>query len=314
MLYSISIKNCFAIYHKIIFNMEADADITKFKTNVYKGCTGNVLKTIGIFGQNNVGKTCFIKTLKAVCDILLNKGNNLMPNIFHEEDTLAEFEIIFEHKNTKYKYSFSYDYDTSLYNYEKFVKVNSDNQEDVWLLKDVNHDKYMYNEINALFEATVNAVSPNNLLCYNLSVDKFPLLSRIKNIISEFASKFDFVNMNNIPMEKTIELLKNHNNLQEKVVEFVKSSDLYLEDYKYDELRRNDILFESRMSKNDSEKKPDEKVLNIPEQVIDKIALTSVYKGISVPSILFDSTGTKKIAALASYIIEGLEKKNSNCR
>ena len=314
MLYSISIKNCFAIYHKIIFNMEADADITKFKTNVYKGCTGNVLKTIGIFGQNNVGKTCFIKTLKAVCDILLNKGNNLMPNIFHEEDTLAEFEIIFEHKNTKYKYSFSYDYDTSLYNYEKFVKVNSDNQEDVWLLKDVNHDKYMYNEINALFEATVNAVSPNNLLCYNLSVDKFPLLSHIKNIISEFASKFDFVNMNNIPMEKTIELLKNHNNLQEKVVEFVKSSDLYLEDYKYDELRRNDILFESRMSKNDSEKKPDEKVLNIPEQVIDKIALTSVYKGISVPSILFDSTGTKKIAALASYIIEGLEKKNSNCR
>ena len=54
--------------------------------------------------------------------------------------------------------------------------------------------------------------------------------------------------------------------------------------------------------------KPEEKVLDIPEQFIDQMRLTSIYKGIPVPSIIFDSTGTKKIAALASYIIEGLEQ------
>ena len=54
--------------------------------------------------------------------------------------------------------------------------------------------------------------------------------------------------------------------------------------------------------------KPEEKVLDIPEQFIDQIRLVSIYKGVPVPSIIFDSTGTKKIAALASYIIEGLEQ------
>lgn len=57
-----------------------------------------------------------------------------------------------------------------------------------------------------------------------------------------------------------------------------------------------------------AEERPEEKALNIPEQIMDQIRLVSVYKGVPVPSILFDSTGTKKIAAIASYIIEGLEK------
>ena len=45
---------------------------------------------------------------------------------------------------------------------------------------------------------------------------------------------------------------------------------------------------------------------------MEQIRLVSTYKGVKVPSLIFDSTGTKKIAALASYIIEGLEQwKNS---
>lgn len=36
--------------------------------------------------------------------------------------------------------------------------------------------------------------------------------------------------------------------------------------------------------------------------------LSSTYKGIKVPSILYDSIGTKKITALTSYIIEAIEE------
>ena len=54
--------------------------------------------------------------------------------------------------------------------------------------------------------------------------------------------------------------------------------------------------------------KPDEEVLNMGEKLMEQIRLGSTYKGVKVPSLIFDSTGTKKIAALASYIIEGLEK------
>ena len=53
--------------------------------------------------------------------------------------------------------------------------------------------------------------------------------------------------------------------------------------------------------------KPDEEVLNMREKLMEQIRLVSTYKGVKVPSLIFDSTGTKKIAALASYIIEGLE-------
>ena len=53
--------------------------------------------------------------------------------------------------------------------------------------------------------------------------------------------------------------------------------------------------------------KPDEDVLNMREKLMEQIRLVSTYKGVKVPSLIFDSTGTKKIAALASYIIEGLE-------
>lgn len=54
--------------------------------------------------------------------------------------------------------------------------------------------------------------------------------------------------------------------------------------------------------------KPDEEVLNMREKLMEQIRLVSTYKGVKVPSLIFDSTGTKKIATLASYIIEGLEK------
>ena len=62
-----------------------------------------------------------------------------------------------------------------------------------------------------------------------------------------------------------------------------------------------------KFSKKD-EGKADENALNLPDSIMDQIRLVSTYKGIQVPSMIFDSTGTKKIAALASYVIEALEK------
>ena len=38
----------------------------------------------------------------------------------------------------------------------------------------------------------------------------------MKNILVSFAEKIDIINMNNIPMKHTIELMKNRNNIQKK--------------------------------------------------------------------------------------------------
>ena len=67
-------------------------------------------------------------------------------------------------------------------------------------------------------------------------------------------------------------------------------------------------LIRCSSKKGEGDEKPDEKVLDIPENIMDQIRLVSTYKGVHVPSMMFDSTGTKKIAAIASYVIEALEQ------
>lgn len=54
----------------------------------------------------------------------------------------------------------------------------------------------------------------------------------MKKIITEFASKIDVINMNNIPMSNTINLMKNKDGLQDKVVDFIRKADLYMDDFR----------------------------------------------------------------------------------
>ena len=96
--------------------------------------------------------------------------------------------------------------------------------------------------------------------------------------------------------------LRRENRIQQKIVDFIKNADLYMDNYEYVDMDQIKLRAE------DEGEKPDEKVLELPETIMDQIRLVSTYKGVHVPSMLFDSTGTKKIAALAGYVIEGLEQ------
>lgn len=69
------------------------------------------------------------------------------------------------------------------------------------------------------------------------------------------------------------------------------SSDLYMDDFKYVD---GDKI---QVDAGDEAGRPEEKALDIPENIMDQIRLVSTYKGLPVPSMIFDSTGTKKIAA-----------------
>ena len=148
----------------------------------------------------------------------------------------------------------------------------------------------------------ISVVSKNNLLCYVVDTSKFEHINEMKQILVGFAEKIDIINMNNIPMQHTIELMKNKNQLQQKVVEFIKNADLYMDNFEYVDMDK------IQLKTGEGDEKPDEKVLDIPENIMDQIRLVSTYKGVHVPSMMFDSTGTKKIAAIASYVIEALEQ------
>lgn len=302
MIIEVRAKNCFAFEEAISFSMRADMRNKKFASNVHKENNFNVLKVAGIYGPNNAGKTCLIKCIRAIRDMLLNKKSGIMTNLF-SDSTVCDLGITFLHEGKKYAYDFKYDTEKEEYVYERFVQILKDRyaneKEEVWLLKDTENKEFQCGDDS--LNMMMSALASNSLLIYLIDTSKFEKMNQMKKIVMAFANRIDIINMNNIPMQKTIDLLKNHNEIQSKVVEFIKNADLYLEDYSYQEI---DGI---KINKN-SKGKPEEQVLDIPEKIMDQIKLVSVYKNVPVPSMLFDSTGTKKIAALASYIIEGLEQ------
>ncbi len=305
MIIELRAQNCFSFYDEIVFSMKADMRSSKFTSNVYRSNNFNILKTAGIYGPNNVGKTCLIKCIKTIKESLLNQELSIMPNLFHK-DPVCKLGITFLWNGREFAYDFQYDMEKKEYPYEKFSEILKDKygneKEIVWLIKDNVNEQYKYENEELL--KMIPIVSQSNLLVYMIDINKFERLAEMKQIITEFASKIDIVNMNNIPMERTINLMKNKNDLQKKVVEFVKNADLYMDDFEYMDIDKLPLKLDLEKAGG----KPEEKALDIPEQIMDQIRLVSVYKGVAVPSILFDSTGTKKIAALASYIIEGLEQ------
>jgi AAA15 family ATPase/GTPase len=303
MIIEIRAKNCFAFDEQITFSMKADMRNKKFASNVHKENNFNVLKAVGIYGPNNAGKTCLIRCIKAIKNVLLNKTNGLMSNIFTESD-ICELGITFLSAGRKFSYDFKYDVEKEEFVYESFDEILKDqynNEKEIcWLRRDALKDEYTSADTELL--AMIPVVAKNNVIFHLIDTSKFEHTDEMKQILTGFAEKIDIINMNNIPMEHTIELMKNKNKLQEKVVGFIKNADLYMDNFEYVEM--SNIKFNG----GDVGEKPEEDVLDLPEKIMDQIRLVSTYKGVPVPSMLFDSTGTKKIAAMASYVIEALEQ------
>ena len=290
MIIEMRAKNCFSFEDQIALSMKADMRNKKFASNVHRENNFNVLKTVGIYGPNNAGKTCLVKCIRAIKQILLNKETSLIPNIF-SKNPVCELGVTFLADGKKYAYDFMYDAGKEEFIYEKFVDITKDQygneKEIIWLLSDSRKEEYYC--VDEEMIQMMSMVGRNSLLCYMVDASKFKHIAEMKRIISGFAEKIDLINMNNIPMKKTVELI-------------IKNADLYMENFEYVDMDKIQVDIHKK------EEKPEEKALDIPERVMDQIRLVSTYKGVQVPSLLFDSTGTKKIAALASYIVEGLEQ------
>lgn len=302
MIIEIRAKNCFAFNEPVAFSMNADMRNKKFAYNVHNENGFNVLKTAGIYGPNNSGKTCLIKCIRAIRQILLNEKPDIMSNLFNESN-ICTLGLTFLHNGRKFSYDFNMDVESETFIYERFSEILKDkygNEKEVLMLeKDIENSRFYCLDQDVV--PMMHMMSIENLFFYCIDANRFPHLKEMKQVLTDVAGKIDIINMNNIPMTKTIELMKKKDSLQPKVVSFIKNADIYMDDFRYEDLDKIPLEFDF------ANLKPDETVLNNKDTLTDQIRLVSTYKGVSVPSIIFDSTGTKKLAALASYIIEGLE-------
>ncbi|MBQ8976392.1 MAG: ATP-binding protein [Succinivibrionaceae bacterium] len=303
MIVEIRAKNCFVFNEQIVFSLQADMRNRKFSSNVCIKNNFKVLKTAGIYGPNNAGKTCLIKCISAIRNVLLNRENMIFPNIF-SKNPICELGVTFLYDGRKFSYDFKYNRQKEEFIFESFCEITEDNfgneKKSMWLVRAEHHDDDRCIDTELL--PMIRLVAKNNVLFHLIDTSKFFKINEMKKILLGFAERIDVINMNNIPLQHTIELMKNKNKLQTKIVNFIKNADLYMDNFEYVEL--NDMV----QSKETERQKPEEKILDLPENIVDQIRLVSTYKGVRVPSILFDSTGTKKMAAIASYVIEALEQ------
>lgn len=300
MITSLKFKNCFAFNNPVEMSLKADMRTKKFTCNIVSEKNSNILKSAVLYGPNNTGKTTLINCVKAIKNTLLNKKVSLESNLFINSN-ICEESISFIYDDSEYCFEFKFDDEEHVYVYEKMFEIIKDKygneKEEIMYLKDTINDKYEC-ESDKELEKVLNITSNSNILIYTVQIEKFDILQKIKNILINIAKKIEIVDMNSIPNEKTIDMLKNKNNETKKIVEFIKNADLYLEDYYYEDSIGKDI----------DAKEADDKVLK-RQNVLDQIRLISVYKGKAVPSVIYDSLGTKKFSALASYVIEALEQE-----
>ena len=297
MITKIKVNNCFAFNKEVEMNLKADMRTKRFISNIIHTTNADILKSTVLYGPNNTGKTSFINCIKEIKKTLLNSKSYLESNIF-KKDSICELGISFIYKSKEYNYEYKYDDKIKEYVYEKMSEIKKDNynneKEEIIFIKDNKSNKFECPSDQEL-EKILSITSNSNILIYTVQTEKFDILKKIKEILITTANNIEIISMNNLPISKTIQILKTSPEKSKKIVEFIKNADIYLENFKYNEEIQ---LPEKFIEENEP------KFHNLQEQ----IKLTSVYKGIEVPSIFYDSLGTKKISALASYIIEAIEE------
>lgn len=301
MLVSLKFNNAYIFSQETSFSLKADMRNKRLSSNVIETSVDSVLKSACIYGSNNSGKTCLVRIIRALWSVILSQPGDVTPNLF-SNNSVVSISCVFIQDEKEWEYSFSLDTKTMEFIFERFARINYDqyrnSKEIVYFERDFINQKFYTKD--ASLQPSIHLMGRKNILIHVVDVATLPYLEEARNVLMNFANKIVIVDMNNIPLDNTIMMLKNHDSLQKDIVSFIKNADLDLEDFKYEE---KNLPFKL------PEQKPSEDVITmqIKQSFEDTLRLTSVYKGVPLPSLLFDSTGTKKIAALASYVVSALK-------
>lgn len=312
MILSIRINNFLVYANETKMSLIADMRIKKFYSNVYQLNNFNVVKAACIYGGNNVGKTCVIRAINSIRNVLLGVIAEVPPNIFTNNNLcMLGISFLFDGK----AYSYDFGFDSTIVNqlkrgfvYERLAEISIDkygteSEKEIYV-RDMINDVYRFTDNDEL-SLLLKAVSPDNILIYTINSEKFPVIEYYKNILRSFALKIEVLDANNIPLAKTIQTLKENRAMSERIVELIKLADLDIDDYKY---VKNDNAGIKRNLNIHQYAAPQEQVLQLTVAVEDMLRLTSIHKGKAVQSLIYDSTGTKKMVSLASFIIEAIEE------
>ena len=296
MLLDYKIKNYKTFNDEVEISLKADMHIKKFMSNTITVDKINALKTIGIYGPNNTGKTCLIESISLLSRLMLGEPCDKIFNSFYD-DYITNIEATYEINGNIYKYSLEYNSNDKKYLSERLDKLSFSESNNL-----VSEKIFLRNRENIEMKSFGNKKFPINLINDNYPLFmvfdlRSTLIENVQKDYLEFARSIRFVNMElPISISKTIELMQNDEKARRFIVSFAKNCDLNIEDFGYS----NDVLSDVNIN---------DKISIMSQQNVNNKELLKIWSkhhGHIVPSIFFDSIGTRKLLALAGYIYEAL--------
>lgn len=305
MISEISFNNYRMFKRESSLSMVADARTVKLLSNANTLDEVNVLKSIAIYGPNNSGKSNLF-TLFGILKAVLSGSPTLEINrAIFGDNPISSFSITFNNNDNKgwVKYDFSYDSKAGKYLREKLSTIKyypkGSPFEKVIFEKDINNHLFkVFGEDNSALLSIIPSKSP---ILYSIELEsgKFAPLREWLESLQKLGNSIVLFRMYNIPFDKTIEALKSNDIQKRKFISaFVKDADLSVDDFEYQKA--------IHILKNGQE--IDEKSLIGYEKMLDAFHLSTTYGNKKVPSMVFDSSGTKKMEAIASYVYDAIKK------
>lgn len=296
MLLDYKIKNYKTFNDEVEISLKADMHIKKFMSNTITVDKINALKTIGIYGPNNTGKTCLIESISLLSRLMLGEPCDKIFNSFYD-DYVTSIDATYEINGNIYKYSLEYNSNDKKYLFERLDKLSFSESNNL-----VSEKIFLRNRENIEMKSFGNKKFPINLINDNYPLFmvfdlRSTLIENVQKDYLDFARSIRFVNMElPISISKTIELMQNDEKARRFIVSFAKNCDLNIEDFGYS----NDVISDVNIN---------DKISIMSQQNVNNKELLKIWSkhhGHIVPSIFFDSIGTRKLLALAGYIYEAL--------
>lgn len=286
-----------------VLSFSPDTRIKKLLSNSNEVLNKNVLKTIGIYGQNNIGKSNIVDLFRLIKLVFIGKENIEFNRQLFNDTEITSVSIVFKTKidSSWLRYEFSYDSFKHEYVKEKLseVKYYKTGYPNIKVVYERNRIDEIYSIKNedASEIMTLLPYKKPLLYCLSLENDKYSFLKPYLDSFVSLSDSIIILQMFNMPIEKTIEALKEGDEKKKEfILSFVKNADLSVGDFYYDDNVKFTV---------DGNPAANEDVLKrIP--LVDQFKLMTKYGNKIVPSIMFDSSGTKKVEAIASYVYETL--------